>query len=87
MIKIKGKDKPITNYQVSFSVDNAMVNKFEDVLQLYRKQQFKEAREIFERLYAEYDDKTASVFVERCAEFIGNPPGEDWDGVYVAKTK
>ncbi len=87
MIKVKGKDKPVTIYQVSSGMDEALIGKFEDALRLYRKQQFKEAKEIFERLDAEYGDKTAGVFFDRCVEFMDNPPGEDWDGVYVAKTK
>jgi adenylate cyclase len=87
MIKVKGKDKPVTIYQVSSGMDEALIRRFEDALQLYRKQQFKEAKEIFERLESEYGDKTAGVFAERCTEFIENPPLPDWDGVYVAKTK
>ena len=27
------------------------------------------------------------VFLERIAEYRENPPGEDWDGVYVATSK
>jgi adenylate cyclase len=87
MIKVKGKDKPVTIYQVSSGMDEALIDKFKEALQLYRKQQFKEAKEIFERLESEYGDKTAGVFAERCVEFMENPPGADWDGVYVAKTK
>ncbi|GER92397.1 adenylate/guanylate cyclase domain-containing protein [hot springs metagenome] len=87
MIKVKGKDKPVTIYQVSSDMDEVLIDKFEGALQLYRKQQFKEAREVFEMLEAEYSDKTAGVFAERCAEFINNPPGDNWEGVYVAKIK
>jgi adenylate cyclase len=86
-IKVKGKDKPVTIYELSASMDEAIAKKFEEALMLYRKQQFKEAKEIFEKLESENGDKTAGVFAERCAEFIDNPPGADWDGIYVAKTK
>lgn len=86
-IKVKGKDKPVTIYELSESMDEAAAKKFEEALMLYRKQQFKEAKEIFERLESEYADKTSGVFAERCVEFIDSPPGADWDGVYVAKTK
>jgi adenylate cyclase len=86
-IKVKGKDKPVTIYELSASMDGAVAKEFEDALRLYRGQQSKEAKEIFERLESEYGDKTAGVFAERCAEFMDNPPCSDWDGVYVAKTK
>ncbi len=87
LIKVKGKDKPVTIYELSASMDATVAKEFEDSLRLYRGQQFKEAKEIFERLESEYGDKTAGMFAERCAEFIDSPPGGDWDGVYVAKTK
>ncbi len=86
-IKVKGKDKPVTIYELSATMDGAVAKKFEEALMLYRKQSFKEALEIFERLDAENGDKTAGIFAERCAEFMESPPGADWDGVYVAKTK
>jgi adenylate cyclase len=86
-IKVKGKDKPVTIYELSAAMDSAAAKKFEEALALYRKQQFKEAKQIFEKLELERGDKTAGVFAERCAEFIENPPDPDWDGVYVAKTK
>ncbi|MBI5213736.1 MAG: adenylate/guanylate cyclase domain-containing protein [Nitrospirae bacterium] len=86
-IKVKGKDKPVTIYELSASMDEAVAEKFEEALGLYRKQSFNEAKEIFERLESENGDKSAGMFAERCAEFIDNPPGADWDGVYTAKTK
>jgi len=86
-IKVKGKDKPVTIYELSATMDGAVAKKFEDALMLYRKQSFNEAKEIFERLESENGDKTAGIFAERCAEFMESPPGADWDGVYVAKTK
>jgi tetratricopeptide (TPR) repeat protein len=33
------------------------------------------------------DDGPSKVYLERCREYIDNPPPEDWDGVYVMKTK
>lgn len=87
VIKVKGKDKPVTIYQVFSGMDEALITEFEEALRIYRKQEFKEAKEIFERLYLKYNDKTAQVFAERCLEFIYNSPGKEWDGVYVAKSK
>ncbi|MEW6674977.1 MAG: adenylate/guanylate cyclase domain-containing protein [Nitrospirota bacterium] len=87
LIKVKGKDKPVTIYELSITMDKALIKKFEEALGLYRKQWFKDAQEIFAHLSAEYGDKTSEIFAERCAEFMDNPPGADWDGVYIAKAK
>lgn len=87
LIKVKGKDRPVTIYALSQGIDEKIINKFEEALSLYRKQQFKDAKEIFQSLIKEYSDKPSEIFSERCAEFIDNPPEPQWDGVYVAQTK
>ncbi|MBA4349534.1 MAG: hypothetical protein C0415_06060 [Thermodesulfovibrio sp.] len=87
VIKVKGKEKPVTIYELSPDMDETLKNKFEEALRLYKQQQFKDALNIFESLVAEYKDNPSSIFAERCNEFIKNPPDADWDGVYVAKTK
>ena len=38
-------------------------------------------------LEANPTDKASSMFVERCKEYIADPPVEDWDGVYRPKSK
>jgi adenylate cyclase len=87
LIKVKGKDKPVTIYELSITMNEALIKKFEEALGLYRKQQFKDAQEVFQRLAIEYKDKPSEVFVKRCAEFINNLPPKDWGGLYVEKTK
>ena len=32
-------------------------------------------------------DKAAKMYIERCDHFISNPPGADWDGVWVMESK
>ena len=47
-----------------------------------------EATVRLERLVAEYpDDGPIRLYLERCRELVAEPPGEGWDGVFVAKTK
>ena len=33
------------------------------------------------------DDSLAQIYLERCAYFIKTPPSDEWDGVWVMKTK
>ncbi|MBI5050285.1 MAG: adenylate/guanylate cyclase domain-containing protein [Nitrospirae bacterium] len=87
LIKVKGKDKPVTIYELSSDANDSLIKGFEEALTLYKSHQFKKALEIFQGLFAEYKDKPSEVFIERCNEFLKNPPDSSWDGVYVAKVK
>lgn len=87
LIKVKGKDKPVTIYELSSGMEEALIQKFEEGLSLYKKGDFKGAKEVFSYLVSSYNDKPSSVYVERCEELIEGLPDSGWDGVYVAKTK
>ncbi|MBF0473190.1 MAG: adenylate/guanylate cyclase domain-containing protein, partial [Nitrospirae bacterium] len=87
LIKVKGKNEPVTMYELSLMLDRSSIVKFEEGLKLYRTQRFVEAKEIFQDLYKDKGDLTSSVYIKRCEEFISNPPPADWDGVYVATSK
>jgi len=57
-------------------------------IDLYFKRDFKSALQEFQRaLELVPEDNPSKLYVERCEGYIENPPPEDWDGVYVAKTK
>lgn len=61
---------------------------FEEGMLLYRSRKFKEALEKFENaLQTDPTDGPSRVFIERSKYYIENPVPEDWDGVYVMKTK
>jgi adenylate cyclase len=87
-VKVKGKDKVITIYELidhQEYVSKAIKEKaleFEKALDLYKEGKFKEAKKIFEKL----EDSASKLFSERCEEFIKNPP-KKWEGVWVMKTK
>ncbi|MDZ4725533.1 MAG: tetratricopeptide repeat protein [Leptospira sp.] len=57
-------------------------------LALYKDRKFKEAKECFLKgLQIEPNDGPSKLYVERCDDYIAEPPPEDWDGVYNMKTK
>jgi len=86
-IKVKGKELPVTIYELSVELDDELITMFHRALYLYRHGRFKEALEIFSDLEKRYNDTVSYVFSQRCKEFMLNPPPENWDGVYVAKSK
>jgi hypothetical protein len=57
-------------------------------LSLYKARKFKEAKEVFQKaLQIEPKDGPSHLYIERCDDYIAEPPPEDWDGVYNMKTK
>ena len=54
----------------------------------YKLMNFEKAKGFFaEALKIDEDDGPSKVYFERCQHYIENPPPEDWDGVFVMKTK
>jgi len=89
-VKVKGKTEPVTIFEVQ-GVDLVQeridsVASFEKALDLYFKQDFKQALQEFDRL-AEAGDATAVIFEQRCELFIEEPPPEGWDGTWVMTSK
>ncbi len=89
LIRVKGKQQPVTIYEVledgPYLMD--MIRNFQKALYLYRERRFKEAGDIFNELYDRFNDPASKVFLERCRIYLLDPPPEGWDGVYVAKEK
>jgi adenylate cyclase len=85
LIAVKGKDKPVTVYEVldeKGKTDPALLAvaaKFADGLARYRARDFAGALAIFEALG---DDDPSQTYIERCKQFIDEPPPPDWDGVW-----
>lgn len=61
---------------------------FGDGRKLYKLMQFSEARDFFVRaLQLDPNDGPSKVYLARCKHYVETPPPEDWDGVFVMKTK
>ncbi len=70
-----------------------LIEKYNAALALYKQRKFKEALAGFEdadkleEVQAEGQINPSRTYIERCKEYIKNPPGDDWDGVFVMTTK
>lgn len=54
----------------------------------YKLMQFNRAKDYFAKaLKIDPEDGPSKVYFARCKHYIDNPPPEDWDGVFVMKTK
>jgi adenylate cyclase len=70
-----------------------LVPRFQDALELYKKQQWDQAFTAFESLEKMEDmfpgrkTNPSRVYLDRCTHLKENPPGKDWDGVWTLTSK
>jgi adenylate cyclase len=92
-IAVKGKDQPVTVYEVldetgvTDPVWLAAARQFESGLAKYRAREFAAAIAVFEDILARRDDGPSKTYLERAREFLAEPPPADWDGVWRMKEK
>ncbi|MBI5376715.1 MAG: adenylate/guanylate cyclase domain-containing protein [Candidatus Schekmanbacteria bacterium] len=93
LVRVKGKLKPVKIYELmgESDDDSKLITKakmFEEGINLYRNRQWQEAANKFKEIKKQFsDDGPSSVYIERCTAYMQSPPPDDWDGVFVMKTK
>lgn len=64
------------------------VELFAEGRRFYKLMEFEKAIQKFsEALASDPHDGPSQVYLDRCRHYLTNPPPEDWDGVFVMKTK
>jgi len=92
-IRVKGKHHPVSIYELLDVAQNrpkyeSLLVPFAGAMAAYRAREWKEAAELFGQILATHpNDDPTQVFLQRALEFLESSPQEDWDGVYVMKTK
>ena len=93
-VRVKGKHEPIAIHVPigrEADVTPAMRTEllaWERALDLYRGQQWGEARQLLGQLHSVHPDALLySLYLDRIEYLQATPPGEDWDGVTTFKTK
>ncbi|TRZ86858.1 GAF domain-containing protein [bacterium] len=94
-VQVKGKTQSVEVYEVldyyteeTYPGLMEVVNHFRDGLALYRRREWDRAIARFdEALRLNPNEKLCGMYVERCVCFREEPPGDDWDGGWIMKTK
>ena len=65
-----------------------LIEKFEAGLTAYKQRDWAQALAAFQEvLQLDPQDHPAQLYISRCQEYQQQPPPDDWDGVFVMKTK
>ncbi|MCE3010161.1 MAG: adenylate/guanylate cyclase domain-containing protein [Proteobacteria bacterium] len=92
-VRVKGKLQPVKIYELlgeknEFSARSSFLQLFNQGYQSYRQKDFLTALQFFRSaLDLKPKDLPSEIYIERCEDYLKNPPPTDWDGVYVMKTK
>lgn len=92
-VKVKGKNEPVRIFELLKEGplegdQKQMVEYFNQGYEQYHLKNFAASKEFFEKtLTIVSDDKVSKLYVERCEDYIQEPPDANWDGVFVMKTK
>jgi adenylate cyclase len=93
LIQVKGRQRPTRIFELlgERPLEASLASwteEFESALASYRAQDFAKARAAFEVLNANHpDDLPVELYIRRCTQFLEQPPGDGWDGVFVMTTK
>jgi len=94
-LRVKGKNEPIRVFEpLAYYAQDEQATllkalpQFEQAMTLYRDQQWENSRTSFKDFLSEMpNDKVAKLFVSRCTHYLKKPPGDNWDGVWVSKSR
>jgi adenylate cyclase len=94
-VVVKGKTEAVSVYEVldyhtdeTFPYLSDVLQSYKSGLTHYRKQEWdKSLTALNEGLKMNPNDKLSQMYVERALFMKANPPGDDWDGVWVLKSK
>lgn len=95
LLRVKGKELPVTVYEVLAKKDDGLTENKKKVVEIYntgieyyRKKEWGSGITAFEEaLSIDPDDGPSKVYLERCRQYKITPPPDDWDGVFIMTTK
>ncbi len=93
-VRVKGKALPVKIYEllaeekVPVASMAEMLKWFQEGYEHYHQKAWAQGLECFSKVLDKIPtDEVSKLYVQRCQDYIQEPPDPDWDGVYVMKTK
>jgi len=95
LIAVQGKQEPTAIYELIAPLDSQQdlpsalfLDTWDRAISLYKRRQFDAARAAFHQvLELRPGDPPSLVYLERCAAMAEEPPGAEWDGVFLMTHK
>jgi adenylate cyclase len=95
LVRVVGKEKPTRLYELIAAAGTELptsqaraMESYSAGLAAYREQRWDDALRLFQSaLEQKSDDGPSLVMIERSKAYMESPPGEEWDGVFVATRK
>jgi adenylate cyclase len=93
LVRVKGRREPVAIYEPlgpASALQSAHVTRlerFSEMLRLYRSRHFQRAQELLGALAAEREEPLIALYRQRVAHFLAEPPPGTWDGVFAYETK
>ncbi len=94
LLRVVGKEEPVRVYELlgrkgeMDDTKSKLLEVYNRGLGFYRQKNWEKAMETFrEALEIDPDDGPSRAYVERCRQYMENPPPPDWDGVYTLTEK
>ncbi len=92
-VVVKGKVEPVDIYELLHrgaldSEHDAWIHAFDQAVLQYKAQRWDEACACFSQVLQKRPaDHPTQRYLDRCEEMKANPPGPEWDGVFIMETK
>jgi len=88
LVRVKGKTRPVAIFEpvgLSSDLDAEELSRladYEKALAAYRRCDWQNARQLFEKLTKQNGELLYNVYLDRIERFSHEPPPADWDGVF-----
>jgi len=92
-VRVKGKVLPVKIYELMAeekvkSTVSEMIKWFQEGYEFYHAKNWRSGLEMFAKALAlEPNDEVSKLYIQRCQDYMSEPPEDGWDGVFVMKTK
>ncbi len=94
LVAVKGRTEPLAVYEVVATAGQdtesrrGALDRYAQGLAHYQQRRWREAADCFRRMQDDgLADGPSALYLKRSQAFLEHPPPEDWNGVFVAKTK